>query len=143
MKNGLISLAENVIQTTEVLRYSNGTFYDTEVSYISVILSCGEIHLYDCYNHLFMSYTAVHIYTFLKGCKGAKTKEVNETVYFGDTEESSDSDQERTKGKAFIYKPPMYLVRVYLSRRILVLYAMPSLYNFCYYYFYLYNYFEL
>lgn len=95
-----------------------------------------------------MSYTAVHIYTFLKGCKGAKTKEVEEdnileTVYFGDTEESSDSDQERTKGKAFIYKPPMYLVRVYLPRRILVLYAMPSLSNFCHYYFYLYNYFEL
>lgn len=87
-----------------------------------------------------MSYTAVHIYTFLKGCKGAKTKEVEEdnileTVYFGDTEESSDSDQERTKGKAFIYKPPMYLVRVYLPRRILVLYAMPSLSNFCCYYF--------
>ena len=37
MKNGLISLAENVIQTTEVLRYSNGTFYDTEVSFTSLL----------------------------------------------------------------------------------------------------------
>lgn len=95
-----------------------------------------------------MSYTAVDIYTFLKGCKGAKTKEVEgdnilETVYFGYTEESSDSNQERTEGKAFIYKPPMLFVRVYLPRRILFLYAMPSLPNSCYYYFYLHNYFGL
>ena len=70
--------------------------------------------------------TAVHIliYTFLKGSKGAKTKEVEgdnilETVYFGDAEESSDSDKERNEGKAFIY----LFRRVYLSRRILVLYV--------------------
>ena len=73
--------------------------------------------------------TAVHIliYTFLKGSKGAKTKEVEEdnileTVYFGDAEESSDSDKERNEGRAFIYKF-MYSVRVYLPRRILVLYV--------------------
>ena len=73
--------------------------------------------------------TAVHIsiHTFLKGSKGAKTKEVEEdnileTVYFGDAEESSDSDKERNEGKVFIYKL-MYSVRVYLPRRILVLYV--------------------
>lgn len=78
-----------------------------------------------------MRYTTVHIltYTFLKGSKGAKTKEVEgdnilETVYFGDTEESSDSDKERNEGKAFIYKL-MYSVRVYLTRRILILYVCP------------------
>ena len=67
------------------------------------------------------------IYVFLKGYEGAITKEVEgdnilETVYFGDTEESSDSDKERTKGEALIYKH-MYSVLVYLLRRILVLYV--------------------
>ena len=71
------------------------------------------------YNHLLLSYTAVHIYTFLKGCKGAKTKEekadnILETLYFGDIEESSDSDKERTEGKTFIHKL-MYLVRLLLD----------------------------
>lgn len=49
-------------------------------------------------------FPSINIYTFLKGREEQKKSEVegdesSETVYFGDDEDSSESDQERTEGK--------------------------------------------
>ena len=50
---------------------------------------------------------SLNIYTFIKGRKEAKKKEVegndiSENVYFADNEDSSDSDPGRTEGEAEI-----------------------------------------
>ena len=50
---------------------------------------------------------SLNIYTFFKGRKEAKKKEVegndiSENVYFADNEDSSDSDPGRTEGEAEI-----------------------------------------
>ena len=50
---------------------------------------------------------SLNIYTFIKGRKEAKRKEVDgndisEKGYFGDNEDSSDSDPGRTEGEADI-----------------------------------------
>ena len=50
---------------------------------------------------------SLNIYTFIKGLKEAKKKEVDgndisEKGYFADNEDSSDSDPERTEGEAEI-----------------------------------------
>ena len=51
--------------------------------------------------------SSLNIYTFIKGRKEARKKEVDgsdvsENVYFADNEDSSDSDPGRTKGEADI-----------------------------------------
>ena len=51
--------------------------------------------------------SSLNIYTFIKGRKEARRKEVDgsdvsENVYFADNEDSSDSDPGRTEGEAEI-----------------------------------------